>query len=109
MGLMNGLQDRGYYPVGLHYTQVPALYCNKLPTLHGLKLREWMGVLHAADYVVSVDTAAFHCRGGMGKPLTGIYTFADGQVYGKWYDFHARAEASGIGCSLGLRALLQLG
>jgi ADP-heptose:LPS heptosyltransferase len=87
MGLMNGLQERGYYPVGLHYTQVPALYCNKLPTLHGLKLREWMGVLYAADYVVSVDTAAFHCRGGMGKPLTGIYTFADGQVYGKWYDF----------------------
>jgi ADP-heptose:LPS heptosyltransferase len=44
-------------------------------------------VIEAADYVVSVDSAAFHCAGGLGKPLTGIFTYCDGKVYGKYYDF----------------------
>jgi len=25
--------------------------------------------------------------GGLGKPLCGIFTFADGKIYGKHYDF----------------------
>jgi ADP-heptose:LPS heptosyltransferase len=39
------------------------------------------------DYMITVDTAAFHLAGGLRKPLCGIFTFADGKVYGKHYDF----------------------
>jgi ADP-heptose:LPS heptosyltransferase len=40
-----------------------------------------------ADYVISVDTSAFHLAGGLKKPLMGIFTFADGKVYGKYFNF----------------------
>lgn len=40
-----------------------------------------------ANYVVTVDTATFHLAGGLGIPMTGIFTFADGKTYGKYYDF----------------------
>jgi len=88
MGLIDGLHERNCYALGLHYFPIEILEQNNVPTVgtqHQLRL--WMAVLHEADYVVSVDTAAFHCSGGMGKPLTGIFTFADGKKYGEWYDF----------------------
>lgn len=86
-GLVEGLKDRGCYPFGLHNHPIHTLMKDGTPCMYGISIREWMGVLNQADYVVSVDTAAFHCAGGMGKPLVGIFTFADGKVYGKYYDF----------------------
>ena len=46
-----------------------------------------LGFINACDYIVSVDTAQFHAAGGLKKPLVGIYTFADGDVYGRYYQF----------------------
>jgi ADP-heptose:LPS heptosyltransferase len=40
-----------------------------------------------SDYVITVDTATFHLAGGLGIPMTGIFTFANGKTYGKFYDF----------------------
>ena len=41
----------------------------------------------ASDCVISVDSASFHIAGGLKKPLLGIFTFANGKTYGKYYDF----------------------
>jgi ADP-heptose:LPS heptosyltransferase len=80
--IINNSKARGCCVIGLHNKPIPTL-----PTISNVSIREWMAVLYAADYVVSVDTAAFHFAGGVGKPLMGIFTFADGKVYGKYFDF----------------------
>lgn len=86
-GLVTGLRDMGLFPLGIHNEPIWNFLKNDFPAVATNKLRKWMGVIHQADYVISVDTAAFHCAGGMGKPLVGIFTFADGKVYGKYFDF----------------------
>lgn len=53
----------------------------------GLTIRQWMSIVSQAPWVVSVDTAMFHMAGMAGRALTGIFTWADGKVYGKYYDF----------------------
>jgi len=68
--------------VGLHKEEMPGV-----PGIYDICIREWMACIAAADYVISVDTAAFHCAGGLKKPLVGIFTFADGKAYGKHFDF----------------------
>jgi ADP-heptose:LPS heptosyltransferase len=68
---------------GLHSENISEL---NVDTIHSIKLNEWAGVINACDYVVSVDTGAFHLAGGLSKPTVGIFTFADGKVYGKWYE-----------------------
>lgn len=68
---------------GLHSQNIDEL---KIPTIYNIKLNEWVGVINACDYMISVDTGAFHLAGGLNKPTVGIFTFADGKVYGKWYE-----------------------
>lgn len=101
---MNGtareLRSMGFAPVCLHNTAVPEMTEAPVVTTHNI--RNWMGIVHAADLVVSVDTAVFHCAGGMKKPLVGMFTWADGLAYGKWFDFALvqknRAYTPGWGC-----------
>jgi ADP-heptose:LPS heptosyltransferase len=84
-GVIDGLRDMGFMPFGLHTKPVPEIDAKKSPMVHGLDIRQWMGVMNAADYVVAVDTSAFHLAGGLKKPLVGIFSFADGDVYSKYY------------------------
>lgn len=86
-GVVQGLRDRGYFVYASHIFGIPKLKELGVPVIWGTSIRQWMGVVDAADYVISVDTAAFHYAGGTGKPVVGIFTFADGVAYGKWYDF----------------------
>lgn len=87
LNLVKNLRNKGFYPFCLHNNPINVCYKNDVPLIVESKIRKWMAVLNQADYVISVDTASFHCAGGMNKPLVGIFTFADGEVYGKYYDF----------------------
>ena len=86
VGVVDELRKKGCYVFGLHSMPVETLLQEDVPMIQGLKIRPWMSVINQADYVISVDTSHFHCAGGMKKPLTGIFTFADGLVYGKYFD-----------------------
>ena len=81
-GLYKGLQDRGLCPIGLHHYPIPHWDAS---TICRINLREWMAIINQADYVVSVDTSVFHCAGGFGKPVVGIFTFANATTYGRYY------------------------
>jgi ADP-heptose:LPS heptosyltransferase len=87
IGLVGGLRAMGCFVYATHYMPIPILTKLNVPQLYGVKLSEWMGVVATCDYCVSVDTASFHFAGGIGKPVVGMFTFADGKVYGKYYDF----------------------
>jgi ADP-heptose:LPS heptosyltransferase len=86
-GLLDGLAERGLTPFGLHTNPILGFSRRDIPVAYRVSVREWMSLIAATDYMISVDTAAFHCAGGIGVPLTGIFTFADGKVYGKYFDF----------------------
>ena len=87
IGVSKKLQKMGCNVVALHKTPIEELRVNDVNTIWGISIKQWMGILEAADYVISVDTAAFHFAGGIKKPLVGIFTFMDGKTYGKYYDF----------------------
>lgn len=85
--VVKNLREKGCCVIGLHKHPIMNLLKNDVPSIHSLSIRQWMAVINASDYVVSVDTSSFHCAGGLSKPLTGIFTFADGLVYGKYFNF----------------------
>lgn len=85
LGVVAGLHKRNCCVVALHSTPLYPLVKNDVPFFSKLNLRHWLAVIHEADYVVSVDTATFHCAGGMRKPVVGIYTFVNGKTYSKYY------------------------
>lgn len=84
-GVARSLTAEGYRVVGLHSSPVGPLVKEGLPSFSGLGIRQWMALISLADYIISVDTAAIHCAGGLGKPAVGIFTWASGPVYTKYY------------------------
>ncbi len=85
--LVNYLREKGLFVYTVHTNNIPLLKSLDVPVVIGKKLADWMGYIHAADYVISVDTGTFHYAGGIGKPLVGIFTHVDGKLRGKYYDF----------------------
>jgi ADP-heptose:LPS heptosyltransferase len=83
--ILDVLQDQTV--VAFHKSPIPHLEKRNVAGMYNTSIKEWMCLLACADYVISVDTAAFHLCGGLKKPLMGIFTFADGKAYGKYFDF----------------------
>lgn len=81
------LRNKGLFVYSSNNEPLKFLENMEVPVLIGRTLADWMSYIHAADYVVTVDTATFHYAGGIKKPLTGIFTHVDGKLRGKFYDF----------------------
>jgi len=73
--------------VGIHHKSIPYFSEKNIPLIFNTTVQDWMYYTAVADYVISVDTSTFHLAGGLKKPLLGIFTFANGKTYGKYYDF----------------------
>lgn len=86
LGTVEKLHDMGCCVIGLHNQIIFPMLKNDIPFIYGINLRKWLAVINQADYVISVDSSAFHAAGGMKKPSVGIFTFADGKVYNRYYD-----------------------
>jgi ADP-heptose:LPS heptosyltransferase len=86
-GTVKYLKDKGYFVYSTHDARVEMLEDLGVPVLYGYNLRQWCSFIHAADYVVTVDTAVFHYAGGIRKPMTGIFTHVDGKYRGRYFDF----------------------
>lgn len=80
--VLDGLLKRNYYIVGFHNKIIPELNCNQIQAKNFV---EFLGFINAADVIVSVDTAALHAAGGCKKTCLGIFSWADGYVYTKYY------------------------
>lgn len=81
-----GLKQRGYNVFGCHTYPIKSLLDMNIPVICGIDINQWMGIIAASDYVISVDTSVLHFAGGINKPTVGIFTWADGKVYCKYYE-----------------------
>lgn len=79
------LKKEGFSVAITHNMPIPEFQELNIPMFVNSDIKLWMGVINASDYVLSVDTSTFHLAGGLDKPVVGVFTFADGKVYGKYY------------------------
>lgn len=81
------LRLMGYFVFSIHNENIPTFDELNVPQMIKIHPSLWMALVNLSDYVISVDTSTFHLAGGLGKKLVGIFTFTDGKIYGKYYDF----------------------
>jgi ADP-heptose:LPS heptosyltransferase len=81
-GVLKGIQEMGYSPFILHYKPIEGIDCPVFSVQHD----EWLALINASDYVVTVDTAALHAANGFQKPTVAVFSWADGKVYTKFHD-----------------------
>lgn len=81
-GVLRGLKEMDCLVLGFH--KMP-IYELQAPAIQAPNLTEFFAFIAAADYIVTVDTGAFHAAGGLDKPVTAVFSWVDGLVYGKWY------------------------
>lgn len=80
-GVIAGVRNLGYSIFILHNKPI-AVDC---PVIFE-PLEEWLALIDLTDYVITVDTAAFHAANGFKKPVVAIFSWADGKVYTKFHE-----------------------
>ena len=85
--MVKNLRKMGYFVFGTHHLPVLVFEELDVPLLKKLPPKNWISIINAADYVVTVDTGTFHIAGGLKKPMTAMFTWTDGKVRGNHYDF----------------------
>jgi ADP-heptose:LPS heptosyltransferase len=85
--LVKEIKDLGLFPISLNHHNQYVYEQLEVEQRQMIHPQLWIAYIAAADYVISVDTATFHIAGGLKKPLVGIFSFTDGKIYGKYYDF----------------------
>lgn len=85
--VFNYLHKKNLYVIASHTEPIAVLENMGCPVLNELSREDWLGLIHAVDYVVTVDTSTFHYAGSIKKPMVGIFTHVDGKYRGKYFDF----------------------
>ena len=86
-GVVQQLRDMNFHVYSLHSDPMPIYEYLAVDQFTNLKSKQWMALVSTVDYIISIDTSTFHMAGGFKKPLVGVFSFTDGKVYGKYYDF----------------------
>lgn len=74
--------SKDYFVFGLHDNK---LHNYNIVNIKASSIRQFISLINASDYAITADTAAFHCAGGLQKPIVGVFGWADGKVYSKYY------------------------
>lgn len=83
-GIVTQLRNMNYFVLASHTSSIAILNKLNVPVVK-TNTPQLIGLVNACDYIISVDTAQIHIAGGLKKPAVGIFTFADGKVYLKFY------------------------
>ena len=92
--LGSALRRDGWAVAVLHDRRFPIA----LPMLAGLSSRMMGAVCAVSDLLVSIDTAAFHWGGILGRPTVGIFNVNDGAAYCRYYPTARPAQACARPC-----------
>jgi len=85
--VVKALRDIGCYVFTIH-SDKQVVYDNLgVDQIFSIHQQAWIAMVELADAVISVDTGTFHIAAGLKKPLIGIFSFTNGKLYGKYYDF----------------------
>ena len=82
--LVQEIRNLGLLPIAIHH-EPQDIYSQLQVQQFSLPIPEWIAMIDAANYVISVDTATFHIASGLKKPLVGIFSITQGLIYGKYY------------------------
>ena len=85
--VVQGLKGLDFVVYSLHSVTLPVYDRLGVNQLTNLSSKDWIAAVSLVDYVISIDTSTFHMAAGLRKPLVGVFSFTDGKVYGKYYDF----------------------
>jgi ADP-heptose:LPS heptosyltransferase len=81
------LKSKGYFVFSIHNEKIDIFEKMGVYQFVEIKTNLWAALVNYSDYVISIDTATFHLAGCLKKPLVGIFSFTDGKIYGKYYNF----------------------
>jgi ADP-heptose:LPS heptosyltransferase len=85
--IIKELKKMGFYVFTIHSELQDAYSDLQVDQFVSININQWVALVSIADYVISIDSATFHIAGALKKPLVGIFSFTDGKVVGKYYDF----------------------